>query len=221
MAGQFKLRISNEKEVTAEDIILEAEDIWRKVKKANVNITDFDRIDELMADMRAAHREFAQSYPIVLRYICQMREYDSKALRRWLRKIERNPWKTEEEYLDAQADYVSILYRVKHPRMPVSNAHAIRSNIKAMLVSEHKTFKQYADTFHRQVEEEEKAWVAKNNAELREFLEVVGDGISQAGTIRCEVDADLAAPAASKRPREELHSAVREVREVAVDDLLG
>jgi hypothetical protein len=174
---KLTLKITSEKEVTIDFIVKEADVIWKEMKACNS--------DDVVNILQAKHPEFYKAYPIVFRYICQIKQYSSKAFRLWLGKIKQNPWKTEMEYLDAQADYATILYKIKNPRANATAASNVRQNIRAGLQAEHDDFKQRVATFTEQVASEEAKFLEKNMAELREFAQRAGvSGMSTAETIR-------------------------------------
>ena len=124
------VRITNEKNVTPEDIVKEAMTINKKLRLANIPPGDDDRTERFMTEIRKDHKEFCESYPIVLRYMCQMRQFSAKALQKYLAKIAAKPWSGQEEYLDSQADYVVILYKELHPRWQRKEVTNLRQNVR-------------------------------------------------------------------------------------------
>lgn len=98
---------------TAEEIIEEADLIYEKFKKEkkhrNVrtdNPKDAAVIDEIFDWLQKEHSDFAIAYPIQLRFMCQLNKYHSKALKKYLDYIKYHPWKSQDEYLQAQAKYI-------------------------------------------------------------------------------------------------------------------
>lgn len=165
-----QIRIESEKNVTVEFVVNEANAMWKECKSRNIKYGDIERSDKLMAEMQKTHPEFSKSYPIVLRYMCQMQEYNSKAFKMWLDKIKVRPWKTEGEYLDAQADYVTMLYRAIKPRSPQKDINTLRTNIRNMLQREHDTFKKYVNEYDAEVSAEEKLLREKNKQEFIDYI---------------------------------------------------
>ena len=180
----FKLSIHNEKEVTIDDVVKEAQCMWSKARsefktnKISISseslVTEFS--DKLMSKMRKEHNNFCQSYPIVLRYMCEMREFNPKAFKRYLMKLEKHPWKTEEEYLDSQADYVVMLYQATHSRWNKTDVNRLKTNVRNLLQSEHKQFKQNYDNILKDVESTEDHLREKSKSELTEFFHMVKSG---------------------------------------------
>ncbi len=190
----LKIKLHSEKNVTIEFVVSEANQMWREMRQTKIKFGDERGSEALMTQMHRTHPEFCKAYPMVNRYICQMQEYDSKVFKLWLMKIKEHPWKTEDGYLDAQADYVAMLFRSKKPRSSLTDINSVRKNIKAMLQREHDTFKHYAKEFELEVNAEAEGYQKQNVVELRDFVELVGaDGIAAAGTVRMETDLELGA----------------------------
>lgn len=156
-------KIEYEKDVTANDIIREADQIFRKYRKMKIDIRDYDRVDKTYNDFRKEHKEFATTYPIVIRYMIQMGQYNKEAFKLYLFKLtekmrqvqEAGKTWSEDDFLDSQADYVKILYMKtnrKWKRKPVDVWRETRSALE----SETKNYKEYLEKFQKEVEDEEK-----------------------------------------------------------------
>src|ERR1700744_5814447 len=203
------IKISSEKNVTIDFVANEANIIWRKVHKH----ADMDLIHR-------THSEFCKAYPMVIRYMCEMNEYDPKAFRKWLMKIKERPWKTEEEYLDAQADYVSMLFRAKKPRAAQHEVNNVRKNIRAALQHEHTQFKFYAEKFDKEVNSAESTLREKNKEELYEFVRAAGEvGMAPAGTVR--VESEIPPHCVDETPPAVQNSLSELVADLTSNELLG
>jgi hypothetical protein len=176
-------RITSEKEVTVDFVVAEADAIWKKARAKKITFGDLDAANALMAEIQREHPEFCKSYPIVNRYICQMGEYKSKAFRLWLNKIKLHPWTSEAAYLDAQADYVAMLFRVKHPRAALREVNNVRNTVRAMLETEHRTFKTRAEQIEKEVTTTEEQLLAKSRRELAEYLREVTSEVTSTTAI--------------------------------------
>ena len=174
------MRIHNEKEVTRDDVLREAKDIWKKcqtaIKRRNLKFGDKDGAEKLMSEFRKEHKEFSTSYPIVLRYMAEMQTFHPDALRLYLKKIEEHPWKSETEYLDSQADYVTLLYKATHSRYNTTEVARVRENIRKILVVEHEKFKLYQEEFSKEVNEMESRLEEMNKHELAAYFKKIGKG---------------------------------------------
>lgn len=168
------VRITNEKNVTPKDIVNEATEIYKKMKKAQYTMLEFDRADEFMAKMRKEHKEFAQSYPIVLRYICQMQEYSPAALSKYLEQIARKPWKSKEEYIESQCDYVVLLYKQHHKHWHIKDVANLRNNISKMLREEDKKFTEMTEKTQKEVDADDEMYKKNRKHEFIEFYKKFG-----------------------------------------------
>lgn len=179
------VKITSEQDKSIDQIVEEATAIWKRAATLRDTVTG----DALTSQMQREHKEFCTSYPIVNRYICQMGQYSPKAFRLWLGKIATNPWKGETEYLDAQADYVSMLFRVKNPRASTAHVGNIRKNIRAALQLEHDKFKYYVQEYDREVTAAEGTLRDRGTDELRSFAALCGPaGMLTAETLRIDSD---------------------------------
>lgn len=166
--------ITSEKNVTIDDIIKEAVDINRKLQAAKIKPGDFDASDEFMAKMRRDHKEFSQSYPIVLRYMCQMQQFHVNALRKYLNHIREHPWKNHDEYLDSQVHYCIILYKETHKRWNRTQVENLRKNIRTMLKSEHERFMELSEKYKKEVEHEESGYKVDREETMKAFYAAQG-----------------------------------------------
>jgi len=68
---------------------------------------------------------FAQAYPIVIRYLARELKYNRKAFKKFLDKLEKDPGKGMQGFMERQADYARFLYIAdhegKHPNMRYAN----------------------------------------------------------------------------------------------------
>lgn len=179
----LKLKITSEKNVSIDDIVKEADDIWRYIKLRKLPITD-DNNKILLDEIEKRNPQFSKAYPIVKRYMCEMRQYNNHALRFWLKKISTKPWKTEEDYLAAHSDYPAQLYRITHRHCNMTEVANVRNNVYNTLMAEHKDFKLRATGAEKYVAEKEKLYQTKSISELQSFAQVVGEGVKLAETFR-------------------------------------
>lgn len=126
------IKITNEKNVSKDDIIKEAITIWTEVKKE----IKIDKLVEL-------HKDFYMAYPLVVRYMTDFNSFYTKVFIEYINLIEKNPWKTETEYFMMQAEYVAMLFIHEHKNETNVNelADNIRTNIFKVLEKESQDFK--------------------------------------------------------------------------------
>jgi hypothetical protein len=136
-----KINIHSEKSVTVDELIVEARDIFKQIRSgASFN------------DVESSHRQFCISYPIVVRYMYETFTYHEKAFKLYLKGVVAKPHQSEDEYLESQAKYVSLLHRFENPRAGAKDIAAVRSNILKMLKTEHESFKSAAANAKENVE---------------------------------------------------------------------
>lgn len=162
--------ITSEKEVTIDYVVDEATKIFSIVRARGLRAGDSEGSDALMAEIRQSNREFCTSYPIVLRYMCQMGRFSPRALRLYLRKIAMHPWKTESEYLDSQTDYVCLLYQCTAKRWNRAEVANIRTNVRRTLEQETVLFKKYVTEFDKEVTTGAEIASGRNLDALRDFV---------------------------------------------------
>lgn len=93
-----------------------ASEIWAAVCSSGVPVADDKKCNELMRHLQGEYKDFATSYPIPLRWMVQAREYESKAFEKFLREHVKVVYKDRKEFMAAQAEYLVIMRRIRHPR---------------------------------------------------------------------------------------------------------
>lgn len=169
--------ITSEKNVTIDDICNEAVAISKKLRAKKIKPGDFDAADLFMSDMRKEHKEFAQSYPIVLRYMCQMQQYHTGALRKYLNYIREHPWKNQKEYLESQVHYVITLYKETHRRWNRTQVENLAKNVRNMLTQEHDRFIELSTKYKAEVDHEETGYKAGREESMKAFYATQGKDI--------------------------------------------
>ncbi len=191
----LKLAFTSEREVTIDEIVSEGDAMYKYVK------TRFGKISAqaLNAEIARDHPQFTKSYPLVTRYMCDMKQYSTRALKLWLIHIKENPWKTEASYIEAQADYVYKLVCAKNPRASETEKRAVKSNLRKLLMAEHEEFKECATGSEKAVTEREEMLRDRNVDELAAFLSKFdAKDLLSIGTVRIETDLEMA-------PRRSIH----------------
>src|ERR1700761_5357736 len=141
--------ITNEKNVTPEQIVAEAGQIWKKYRGRARNQKE---AEDLMSLARTEHREFCLAYPIVARYMIQFGVFSKRAFARFLKKIKGKVMKSEEDWIESQADYVVLLYKSENSHWNATQANNLRANIVAILKEEREAFKKIVKKSEETVE---------------------------------------------------------------------
>jgi hypothetical protein len=162
MATGFEAKVTSEKEVTPSDIIAEAQKIHAKVRRGEIG-------ERLHRQMQMEHNAFAQSYPIVLRYMCELGQFHPDALRRYLHHLKFHPWKSTDEYLDSQTHYIVLLYKAMNKQWKSNEVDTLRKNVRAMLGREYSHFEKITKETNAEVEGEISRLHSRGVKELASF----------------------------------------------------
>lgn len=184
----LKVNITSEKNVTIDYIVNEATQMWKESKRRNIKFGDLDAADALMNEFRKSNPQFCKSYPIVLRYMVQMKQFSPDALRKYILKIKENPWKNEEDYINSQADYAVLLYKAT-TRWNKTEASRIHTGVKLMLKRETEIFKHHVQEFDKEISAKEEMLKKQSVDDFKNFVKIAADTIeSRGGTVRVETD---------------------------------
>lgn len=112
-----KAKVSAAQEVPADKIVEIARSIWREIRDSDVAADDDAGNDRLLKDLRERYPDFAVSFPVPFRWMVQAREFDAKAFETYLKTRVKGLYKDRKEFLAAQAEYLVLLYRARHPRI--------------------------------------------------------------------------------------------------------
>jgi ribosomal protein S20 len=175
MAYSSEPKIEYEKKVTIDFVVNEASAVFKWVKKAKYDNNDPNKCNDIIAQIQKDHPEFSKSYPIVVRYMVHFHQYRRRALQKYLKRITVKPWQNEEEYLDSQADYATILFRESTPHHTQVEAKRVWERVRNELGNEKEKFKTMAKTIGEAVEKDETAAKAASVTELIENIISLGE----------------------------------------------
>jgi hypothetical protein len=213
-------KVSYEKVVTIDDIVTEANRIWKYVKSRHINPKNTAETEKLTAEVQRKHPQFCQSYPLVNRYLCQVQEYSAIALRKWLGAVQARPWKSEDEYLQMQCKYPVILYKILHPNATKTALKILEANILNTIRHERDSFKERLTKAESDVVKLEESFHLQNKRELREFAQLAGPaGLAKAETITVRTNLPIGVPEADLSTITHNHSQIW-VSHISADDLL-
>lgn len=95
---------------SVEEVLAEADKIWARVARAGVPAGDAEKNDALFAELQEEFGNFSRSFPVVLRWMVQLRKYSRRALNVFLLKHATAPLATEDDFLALQAEYPVQFY---------------------------------------------------------------------------------------------------------------
>jgi len=169
--GPAQAKITNTDLKSVEDLIRMAEYIYERVRRSGVDPRDDKGNDNLYDDLRLEFRDFAMNYPIVFRWIVQVRQFSSKAFSQYLRKNISNKWDTREDYIRSQADYLVLLFKALNTHYKMSEVREYRKRITEKLLEEDKNFMESYKKAELELEQEEVELKAEREAELKASVE--------------------------------------------------
>jgi hypothetical protein len=120
---------------------------------------------------------FAQAYPVILRYMARNLRYNSRAFRQFLDRLEREPGSGMEGYIENQARYARFLYiesmrdARKHVNMKIAD-NVFNSEYTAMMQS-YKKIKDEEAKARNEFEDEKQQNLIELRQELLDFVEAI------------------------------------------------
>jgi len=159
---------------------LEAMDLADKIYKIVLD----PRFIEQVPDPNIRHKvlmekypNFAQAYPVVLRWLARDLKYHRNAFKQFLDKMEKDPGKGMQGFMERQADYAKFLYiawhKGKHPNMKAAN-ELWRMEYENMS-KWHKKLLEEEKSARNEFEEEEAENLEQKRKELLDLVNMLDD----------------------------------------------
>jgi hypothetical protein len=159
---------SERADITAEEIVTEANEIWRRVKKIPRTAT-YETVQEFLSQVRKTHKQLYQSYPLVMRHMIEERRYSPKVFARFLKQISEKPWGNDSERFEAYTDYAVMLFRATANHYDTKQLAEYRREYRRRLQAEHDDFITKTKEYEKLEDEKQKSRkseVAKKIIEL-------------------------------------------------------
>lgn len=132
--------VTHARQASADDIIAEAEEIHKKVLAAKLKDDDAAGQEALLKRIQDEHRDFNVSFPLMLRWTVQTRQYRRTAFARYLTFMKGKEWKDRKDFLRDQGEYLVILYKELHHKYDSRQVAQYRQAIVAQLLKEDEEF---------------------------------------------------------------------------------
>lgn len=151
---------------TVEEIIRECDTMWEEAR-AMINAPSSKAMSEndIYLALVRAHGELNKTYPSIIAAMAAG-SYDRKAVRKFFKYVQQHPWKTEQDFLDVQAIYSTILYRVTHPHASQTAIKAMREQTRTALEENEKKTKEEVEAIKKQAEENNKRHAKERTVDL-------------------------------------------------------
>lgn len=143
-----------------EQLLALANAIWQEVKKDKQ--TD---LDSLYVSVFDKYKDFGMSFPLILRWMVQMKKFSEKAFKKFLIKYSSSKVNSKKDFLILQAEYLVYLYE-ESKHYSKSDVVQYREFIIKQLLEEDALF----DKVHEEVQIEEKKNKEVLSKESREKL---------------------------------------------------
>lgn len=175
--------LSSAQRATPAELVALARQIWQRVASAGVANEDNAGNDKLLESLQTEFSDFSKSFPIVLRWMVQMKKFSAKAFEKYLLKHASATLNSREAFLELQADYLVLLYREEHKRPDENLVRRYRSSLIEQLLEEDKTFQKIQKQIEEELASQENVVDQDRRTRLCEFLlthkvahETVGPG---------------------------------------------
>ena len=171
-----------EKEKMLEKYTKDAVLIFKDVRDHFDGFTEYEQmtdgnqmvyLEDLLEFYQKKYPRFSMTFPIVTRYMVQIQQFNKKAFVRYLKRLQSNPYKSEEEYCRRQSEYIMYLHMELNLRSKKKENVRVRKEAYELLLAEVAAFK-YAQ---KQAKEKEEKNNGTNNIERREELKKLLTGL--------------------------------------------
>jgi hypothetical protein len=154
-----------------EDIVAIANRAWKHVQAARAVRGELKKPDAvLLKEVQDEFRDLSQSFPLVVRWMVERGEYNSKAFLRYLKLHGGAPLKEREDFLVLQGEYLVQLARAKFPRSPPAFFARYRTQIREDLLKEDKLFMETTKEVEAEILKKQEAADAERKASLHRVL---------------------------------------------------
>lgn len=106
---EVKPNVNYAKSLPLDDLISLGNKIWNEVR-SNPDIKDEKKLEEIYYATYNKYHDFGSSFPLILRWMVQMRRYSEKAFKKFLMKYSTANISSKKDFLILQADYIVYLY---------------------------------------------------------------------------------------------------------------
>lgn len=125
--------------------------------------------------IRSKYPNFAQAYPIILRWMARDYKYKREAFEKFLDKLEKDPGKGMEGFIERQADYSMFLYLEENKKNHASlkKAYELKQIEINNMNKWHKKIKKEEESARNEFEEEKEKNLVEKRSELLNFINTV------------------------------------------------
>ncbi len=152
-----RAEVSASRSATPQELVALATAIWKEVKASGVGKDDDAGNDALLKRLQEEYRDFGQSFPLVLRWMVQVRSYHPKAFEKYLLQHSGLRLDSREDFLKLQAEYLVCLFRAKVAHADEREVKQYRENIIRALLEEDEEFMRVSKEVDEEMEKRAQA----------------------------------------------------------------
>lgn len=110
-----------------------------------------DKLETIFSDIYNKYHDFGSSFPLILRWMVQMKKYSERAFKKFLIKYKSANITSKKEFLILQAEYIVYVYEDSghHDK---KNINTYREFIVKQLLEEEETFNQIQNELKQELE---------------------------------------------------------------------
>jgi hypothetical protein len=125
---------------TPAELVGIANQIWKRIGDSGVDAEDGPGCEKILEQMHAEFKDFSISFPLVLRWMVQLRKYSAKAFEKYLLRHATATLDSRQSFLELQAEYLVLLFREEHLHPDEGAVRRYRTAIVEQLLEEDRTF---------------------------------------------------------------------------------
>jgi hypothetical protein len=176
-------QIQNEQNVQWDDILREADNIWKSAKlqwkteglykiykQENISKNAQDRLNEIHDEYKKHHPQLFTSYPTVMLHMLKEQTYHQEAFKKYLKNLLNHPWKSDEDRLDSYADYAIYLYKAFNSKWDTTTVNDIRADYRQRIGNIHDSFKKEYERHKKDIESRDARFSLERREELKKIL---------------------------------------------------
>lgn len=154
--GECKVNYAGENSISSQTATIEtvldlAQEIWKYVKlewSADRSYKDCERLEKrLWVD----YKDFADSYPIVIKWMTYSNEYCAESFEYFLKNYAKIMYKDKDDFAECQAEYIVHMFRRKNKRVGNKYIQMYRENVIKHFKEDNKRFKEACDKVEDEV----------------------------------------------------------------------
>jgi len=156
--------VAENKENQIEEIANTAKEIWKKIIEYNLkNKTNTQY--ELLNLLQNEYKEFFLSFPLVLRWMVEMRQFKIKVFKKYLDKFINAEIDSKIEFLKLQGHYLVMLFKDTRPMASEEDIKDYEEKINNYLMIEDESFKEMEEEAKEEIKKESES-ISKEKKEM-------------------------------------------------------